>query len=74
VKEKEACLCDHASVTVVKKPGGTFMQVLWYVMILFLWSTTKRKNILCSVVWIRAATLSPISRMLSCVCFASTHW
>lgn len=32
-KEKESCLCDHASIAVVKKHGGTFMQMFWYVVI-----------------------------------------
>lgn len=33
-KEKKSCLCDHASITVVKKLGGAFMQMFWYVVML----------------------------------------
>lgn len=33
-KEKGSCLCDHASITVVKKLGGTFLQMFWHVMML----------------------------------------
>lgn len=51
-REKESCLCDQASIAVVKKLGGVFMQMFWYVVRLPLFCLMNKEegNVLCPVI------------------------
>lgn len=75
-KEKESCLCDQASIAVVKKLGGTFMQIFWYVVVLphFCLMNNEEGNILCPVILKKGCqTHFYFLYMLSYLCLASAE-